>query len=171
MFRWQASFLCLPTSNGAWFWDIIEDLRAAARPIWKWVACAMWGRKKRRLKNCASFFLHKIIILFMYSCEQERFLVGVSLLKENDVFSWAYKSGCLSSGRNEVGLLPTRGLCSPLILLFRTEPRQWGRWELVAPEGLSGVCLSFGRATTILVRLKLNLQGLLMQGFFPVSFG
>lgn len=59
----------------------------------------------------------------------------------------------------------TRGLCSPLILLFRTDPKQWGRWGVSCSKG-SEVCLSFGSGITMLVRLKLNLQGLIMLFFF-----
>lgn len=62
----------------------------------------------------------------------------------------------------------TRGLCSPLILLFRTEPKQWGRWAVSCSRG-SEVCLSFGSGSATVVRLKLNLQGLSMQGFFFLS--
>lgn len=71
--------------------------------------------------------------------------------------------------REEWGWSPpsTWGVCSPILILFRIEPKQWCRWRPSCSKG-SEVYLSLGSDITVLVRLKLNHWGLSVQFFLSL---
>lgn len=161
MFRWKATPLWLLGSEDRLVpgvsertWYQLEVQHA------KWVPCG----EEKRVNNCSSFFLLKITIVLNVKLENWRNSLLVFCCEK----SGPTRTDVCPQGGMRLVFFHEWGLCSPIILLFRTEPKQWGRGIVSCSKGSAGY-LWIGSGVSVFVRWKLNHYGLSVKFFLSLS--